>query len=165
MKIFRSSIPSGNPLPVEENFPDFPPEKFVNSYPLLGIKSPSISGQFEKPNGVLIFNGVISGTLVLADARTNEPFDLQVSVPGIISLLEDALDEEAEGYLFPDNGIEVEELVYSALRSETPLKPLKKGSKRLTSGDGWSVVMEGEEEERHSSPFDVLADYPFDSED
>ncbi|MDY5441740.1 MAG: DUF177 domain-containing protein [Candidatus Enteromonas sp.] len=165
MKIYRSSIPSGNPLKVDETFPDFPKEKFEQSYPLLGIKNPSIVGIFEKPNDIVIFNGTISGTLILADARTNEPFEEEVSVDGVISLLEDGLDEDAEGYIFPGNGIEVEEVVYSVLRSETPLKPLKKGSKCLTSGDGWSVRMEGEEEETHSSPFDVLADYSFDSED
>ena len=164
MKIYRSSIPSGNPLKIEESFPSFPKEKFEGSYPLLGIENPSISGAFEKPSDVVIFNGTIAGTLILADARTNEPFPQEVSVTGIIQLLEEDLDE-SEAYVFPGHGIEVEDIIYSVLRSETPLKPLKKGSKCPTSGDGWSVIMEGEEEQKHSSPFDVLADYDFQSED
>ena len=154
MKIYRSSITERRPLRIEENV-SFAEERFSTTYPLLGIRDAMISGEFQKFEDVVVFSGTISGRLVLADARTNEPFELNVTVNGPIDLLEEEGEDEDEGYIFPGNGIETDDVVFSVLRSETPIKPLNGHSSLPAGGDGWSFSAEGEEVESNS-PFDVL---------
>lgn len=155
MKVFRSSIPAGRPLPIDESV-HFPKERFSETYPLLGIEDAKISGEFQKFDDIVVFSGIIAGSLLLADARTNEPFKKEVAVEGPIDLLEDETGDDCDGYIFPGNGIEIDDVVFSVLRSETPLKPLNGHSSLPDGGDGWSFSMEGEETDRKSSPFDVL---------
>ena len=114
-----------------------------------------ISGEVQKFDDIVVFSGTISGKLVLADARTNEPFEMDVTVDGPIDLLEEEAEGDVTGYLFPGNGIDTDDVVFSVLRSETPIKPLSGHSSLPRGGDGWSFCAEGEEENQ-ASPFDVL---------
>jgi uncharacterized metal-binding protein YceD (DUF177 family) len=155
MKIFRSSVPKGRVLPVDETYAEWDPALFARCYPLLGIRSAYLKGNFENTDGILTFNGVIGGVVVLSDSRTNEPFEEEYKIKDVFQLLEDEDDESAtNGYIFPDNGINLEEFVFSVLRSEVPIKPLKPGSEAVPSIDERSYLIEGEEQ--NSSPFDVL---------
>ena len=154
MKLYRSSITDARPFPIEEAV-SFPEERFSGTYPLLGIRDALISGEFQKFDDIVVFSGTISGKLVLADARTNEPFEMDVTVDGPIDLLEEEAEGDVTGYLFPDNGIDTDDVVFSVLRSETPIKPLSGHSSLPRGGDGWSFCAEGEEENQ-ASPFDVL---------
>lgn len=163
MKIYRSSIYSGKETPVEEVVGEFPKECFERSYPLMGIKDARLLGVVQKFDDIVVFEGTIEGTLLLSDARTNEVFEQRIEKEETVNLLDDDPDGEAEGYLFPGNGIELSEVLYSLLRSETPIKPLKEDSSFSRQGEGWSVYLEGEEPKlEEGSPFDVLKDYDYD---
>lgn len=163
MKIFRSQIPSGRPLNVEEKVDRFDDALFRGTYPLLGIRDASLLGEVQKFDDIVVFRGEVA-ELLLADARTNEPFASPISFATTVNLLEEDLDGEEEGYLFPGNGIEVGEVLFALLRSETPLQPRKDDSPfEKKEGDGWVLTREGEEEGL-PSPFDVLDGYSFDEE-
>ena len=163
MKIYRSSIPTGRPLELDEPI-DFSGRDFARDYPLLGIKDAHIKGIVERNGQILTVNATVSGTLVLSDSRDLKPFDYPVSEKDVFDLLPEE-SEESEGYVFAENCIELEEVVYAYLRSFVPIKPLRKGSRIPTSGEGYHVYLEGEKEEKRSSPFDVLADYDFGEEE
>ena len=162
MKIYRSAIPTGRPLELDEDV-DFSGYDFAKDYPLLGIENAHIQGLVERNGDILTVNATVSGTLILADSRDLKPFGLDVCEKDVFDLLSE-MDEENEGYLFHGNGIELSEVVYAYLRSFVPIQPLRKGSELPSSGDGYRVYSEGDEVERGPSPFDVLADYDFDDD-
>lgn len=163
MKIFRSSVPKGRVLAIDEFYPDWDASLFEKSYPLLGMKDASIRGNFENVDDILTFNGVIEGTLILADSRSNEPFEEDYSVKDVFQLLEDE-DEDcsSSAYVFPENGIDLEEFVLSVLRSEVPIKPLKPGSEERPEAGDRDFLLEEEQAEEKTSPFDVLLDLDLD---
>ena len=156
MKIYRSSITDARPLELQEEL-DYSSRDFSSSYPLLGIKDAYVEGLIERNDEFLTANIYVSAILILADARTRESFEHPVEVDDIYDLLESP-EEEGEGYIFPGNYFELEELVYSILRSQVPLAPKKEGSELPPDGDGYTVYsadyLSDEAEENH--PFAEL---------
>lgn len=149
MKIYRSLVKPSKPLPLDEDI-DFSDRDFAKDYPLLGIEGAHIKGVVESNGGILTVNATFKGTLILSDSYDLKPFGLPIEEKEIIPLLSD-ITSDSDGYFFPENVIELSEVVYSFLRSFVPIKPLRPGSKPVKYDEE-----EAGEESSGGSPFDVL---------
>lgn len=154
MKIHKNSVMEARPLELDEEI-DFSARDFSSAYPLLGIKEAHVEGIIERNDDFLTANIYVSGILILSDARTCEPFEQFVEVDDIYDLL-DTPEQEGEGYIFEGMTIELDDLVFSILRSQVPIAPKKEGSELPKSGEGYNVYSsdESEEETETNRPFD-----------
>ena len=166
MIFYRSAVTPSRPLIFDEDI-DFSGISFAKDFPLLGISSCHVKGIVEKNGEFLTLNAEIKATLTLADSRTLKPFNYPVSSKEVFDLLE-SNEQDGEGYVYPDNKIDLTDVIYHALRSLVPAKPLKKGSKLPKGIEGVNVYTQDEFEALDTpkpSPFDALADYPFDEDE
>ena len=142
MRIYRNSIAPGKPLELDEDI-CLSKRDFSSTYPLLDIKRAHIEGILEKEEGnFLTANCLIEALVTLADARTGKPFDYQISVDDIYDLLESE-EEDGDGYIFPGNGIELDDFVFAVIKSNIPLAPHAEESLLPENGEGYSVYEEG----------------------
>ena len=161
MKIFRSIALSGRPYPIDETETAWKKSEFAKTYPLLDIKSASLKGTFLKKGSYLVFEGAVEGNLILADARTNAPFEYPVSENGVFELLEDDDAESDYGFYFPENEIDTHEFLRAVLYSLVPIKPLAEGS-ALPEGVRFDDEPKAGDE-NSPSPFDALKDLDFEN--
>ncbi|MCR5491785.1 MAG: hypothetical protein K6F32_06635, partial [Bacilli bacterium] len=154
MKIHKNSVMEARPLELDEEL-DFSQWDFSSSYPLLGIKDAHVDGIVERNDEFLTANLYVCATLILSDARTCEAFEEPVEVEDIYDLL-DSPEQEGDGYIFEGKVIELEQLVYSILRSQVPIAPRKEDSELPKGGEGYEVYSaDGAEVEPETSrPFD-----------
>ena len=141
MIIYRSLIKE-NPTPVDEDIA-FSKEDFASTFPLLGVNSCHLEGEFFKDEGMLVFAGRLTGEALLSDARTCEAFSSPIDLEVDVDLLSN-IEEEGEGYVFPENKISTHDLALCLIRSSTPIAPLQEGSKLPSSGEGYTVSTEEE---------------------
>ena len=158
MKIYRSSITPARPLELEEEV-DLSKKDFASAYPLLGIRDAYVEGLIERNDDFLTANIYVSAVLVLSDARTREPFEYPVEVDDVYDLLQSP-EEEGDGYIFPGNSFELEDLIFSILRSQVPIAPKKEDSALPEAREGYEVyqgdyLLDGAEE---NHPFEDLPD-------
>ena len=156
MKFYRSLIKEGTPLPFKETF-DFSSHDFGRDYPLLGILEAKGEGEvFRYEKGVAVYLKA-KAKVSLSDARTCKPITRTLAFEDEFDLVESPEDEEAEGYLFPENEIDLSEVYFCSLKTHVPFNATD--AKELPhDGEGQSVYTEEEFAEK-SSPFDVLKDY------
>ena len=151
MNFHRNDITPNRPLEFDE------PILFgvvgEKAYPLLEIKACSFSGIIRKIEGILHLSGRIDARLVLSDARTLAPVDYTLGQDVDFDLLSSE-EEEGDGYVFPENRIELSDVAYALILTLMP-KAYSKAKGLPSSGEGYTVCREGEEEPL-SSPFDAL---------
>jgi len=158
MNVHRSFVTPQKPLPFDEDV-DFSSFDLKRAYPLLSLKKVHAKGEFHSEDGVIYATLEISAIATLSDSRTCEPFDYPLDYEDEFALLSE-MEEDAEGYLFEENVIELRDVVYCSLHSHIPMCPHKSGADLPSSGEGYTVYSEDEAEERKApSPFDVLKDY------
>ena len=145
MKIHKNSVMEARPLELNEEI-DFSGRDFAPAYPLLGIKNAHVEGLVERNDDFLTANLYVSAILILSDARTCEAFEQPVEVEDIYDLLDNP-DQEGEGYIFEGKTIELDDLVFSILRSQVPIAPHKEGSKLPEGGEGYVVYSSDEADE------------------
>lgn len=160
MKIYRSSLAAGKPL-ILDNDIDFSKRDLSSSYPHLAIKQAHIEGIIEKEGeDFLTANCLVEARVSLADARSGKPFETTIRVDDVFDLLEGA-EQEGEGYIFPGNGIELDDFVFALIQSNVPLAPHGPDSTLPQDGEGYSVYQEGSDAEA-SSAHNPFADIPDD---
>ncbi|MBQ9457867.1 MAG: hypothetical protein IJU64_05120 [Bacilli bacterium] len=151
MNFHRNDITPSRPLEFQEEI-SFP-EVGESAYPLLKISACSFGGIIRKIDGILHLSGQIDAKLVLSDARTLAAVDYRLKQDVDFDLLSSE-EEEGEGYVFPENRIELSDIAYALILTLMP-KAYSKAKGLPASGEGYTVYREGEEEPL-SSPFDVL---------
>ncbi len=155
MKFYRSLIKENTPLPFKETF-DFSSHDFAKDYPLLGILEAKGEGEvYRHAKGIAVYLKA-KAKVTLSDARTCKPIQRTLSFEDEFDLVESPEDEEAEGYLFPENEIDLSEVYFCSLKTHVPYNATD--AKELPQGEDVRVYSE-EEMENISSPFDVLKDY------
>ena len=164
MKIHRNLVTPAKSAPFDEDL-DYSGLDYSRFSSLRGLRDVHADGEFyvDDEDNLMVALGV-SGVATLSDARTLEEFDYPLDFEDEFMLLRDP-KEEGEGYVFPENVIELSDVVFCSLHSHLPLCPHKAGSSLPTSGEGYSVLTE--EEATHfenTSSFASLEDYDPDDE-
>ena len=160
MKIHRNLVTPAKPIVFDEDI-DFSSRDYGSSYPLLGLEEVHASGEFYLSDEGLRCAAKVHCVATLSDARTCEPFDQRFDFEDDCGL-PTSPEEDAEGYLFEGNVIELDELIYCLIHTQLPMCPRKGGSPLPRSGEGYTVYSEDDlMEEEKSSPFDALKDYQF----
>lgn len=161
MRFHRNNVTEARPLDFEEeiSFKDF---DFAPHYPLLGLKDVHAEGEFRVENKLLVAYLHLHFLATMSDARTCKPFEQEFDYEDEFALLQ-TIDDEGEGYVFEENNIELRDVAFCSIHTHIPMCPHAPGSELPESGEGYRVYSEEEfDQEPHSSPFDVLADYPVD---
>ena len=159
MKIHRNLVTPAKPVPFAETI-DFSGLDYSRFPSLRGLKEVYAEGEFfVDDEDFLCASLAVKGVATLSDSRTLEEFEEPFDFEDEFALLRDPSDE-AEGYVFPENVIELSDVVFCAIHSHLPLCPHKKDSPLPESGEGYRVLREEEMEPlENASPFDALADY------
>ena len=164
MRIHRNLVTPAKPAPFDEDI-DFSALDYGRLYPILAINGTHAEGEFYlDEEGNLCVALRVQSTVRVSDSRTLEPFDLDFDYEDGFALLKSP-DEDAEGYLFEENTIELSDVVFCSLHTHVPLCPRKDDSALPSSGEGYEVLTEDEVEPLSSNnPFDVLKDFDTESE-
>lgn len=159
MRFHRNLVTPVRPLDFDEDL-DFSSYDFGKHYPLLGLTGVHASGEFFLEKDATLYCSItLKGTMLLSDAYTLEKFPQAFDFEDEFALLRSP-EEEGEGYIFSENTIELSDVAFCAICSRVPLSPKKKGSKLNSSGEGYSVYLDGQTPpEPTSSPFDALKDF------
>ena len=157
MIFHRNDITPERPLLVDEDIAF--PKVTKDLYPLLGVKNVHLKGEILKIEGILHLVGELKASLVLSDARSLKrvPYAFQEKVE--CDLLQNE-DEEGDGYVFPENRIDLDEVAACLLLSLYP-KSYTVEKSLPKAGDGYEVVEEGQESPLNS-PFASLNPDDFD---
>ncbi len=159
MKFYRSLIKENTPLAFKETF-DFSSFDLKKDYPLLSIDEAKGEGEvYRHEKGIAVYLKA-KAKVTLSDARTCKPIKRVLSFEDEFDLVESPEDEEAEGYLFPENEIDLTEVYFCSLKTHVPYNATD--AKELPQSEGVRILSE-EEAASISSPFDALKDY--DTED
>ncbi len=151
MKFYRSLIKENTPLSFKETF-DFSTHDFTKDYPLLDILEAKGEGEvFRYDKGVAVYLKAVA-KVALSDARTCKRIERTIRFSDEFDLVESPEDEEAEGYLFPENEIDLTDVYFCSLKTHVPYNATD--AKELSGG-----VYSEDEFNQKSSPFDVLKDY------
>jgi uncharacterized protein len=128
----------------------------TKSATLLELKPVHVKGNgvFSSSTNTLTLDLNIEGVMIVPCALSLEP----TSYPFKIETEEKFgfdLDEEKEDYwpVFNDT-VDLYSLVWQLICLEIPLKVIKEGAKIKTSGDGWKLVSEDEQEMEQASKID-----------
>ena len=151
MIFHRNDVTPSRPLDVEEAYDDF--EVGEKAYPLLQIKKAKLVATIRKIDGILRVSGKLDAALVLSDARSLRPVDYKLDRDVDFDLLSSE-EEEGDGYVFPENKIDLKEVAYCLILTLMP-KSYSKEKDLPSSGEGYVVYSEGSEEGA-SSPFASL---------
>lgn len=153
MKFYRSLILENTPLPFKESF-DFSAHDYKKDYPLLNILEAKGEGEvFRYKKGIAVYLKA-KAKVVLSDARNCKPIERVIAFEDEFDLVESVDDEEAEGYIFPENEIDLTEVYFCALKTHLPYNATNVKDP-VGSEDGFIVYNDDREKE---SPFDVLKD-------
>ena len=151
MTFYRSLIKENTPLAFDETF-DFSTHDFSKDYPLLGILEAKGEGEiYRHSKGIAVYLKA-KAKVALSDARTCKKITRTLAFEDEFDLVESPEDEEAEGYLFPENEINLTDVYFCSLKTHVPFNATD--AKELPSD-----VYSEEEAGEFSSPFDVLKDY------
>ena len=96
-----------------------------------------------KIDGILHLMGKLDSLLTLSDARTLQRVDYRLEKEVECDLLSSE-EEEGEGYIFPENRIELSEVALSLILTYMPRTYSTKKSVK-ESGEGYTVYSEGDE--------------------
>lgn len=151
MTFHRNDITPSRPLDFAESYTFSSIDE--GAYPLLSIESASLKGQVLKIDGILHVMGHLEAKLLLSDARTLEKVPYHLSKDVDFDLLTSE-EEEGDGYVFPENRIDLQEVAYCLIITYMP-KAYSKQKALPSGGEGYVVYREGDENLR-SSPFDAL---------
>ena len=151
MIFHRNDITPSRPLEVSEEYDAF--EVGEKAYPLLEIKKAKLEATIRKIDGILHVSGTLDAALVLSDARSLRPVDYKLKRDVDFDLLSSD-EEEGDGYVFPENKIDLKEVTYCLILTLFP-KSYSKEKALPSSGEGYVVYQEGAEEGA-SSPFASL---------
>ena len=155
MKFYRSLIKENTPLIFDETF-DFSSFDLKKDYPLLSIEEASGKGEvYRHGSGIAVYLRA-KAKVTLSDARTCKPISRTLAFEDEFDLVENPEDEEAEGYFFPENEIDLTEVYFCSLKSHIPYNATD--AKSLPQSEGVRIYSE-EEAASLSSPFDVLEGY------
>ena len=148
MRVHRNSVTPLRPSKFDEVL-DFSSFDFSKANPLLGLPYVHVEGEFykEEDDDTLYVYLHVEAKSILSDSRTLEPFEYELDYEDDFALLS-KMEEEAEGYLFPENFIELFDVAYCSIHTHIPLCPKKEGSPLPLSGEGYSVYVEEEDEEK-----------------
>ena len=153
MIFYRSEVTPQRPISFDEAV-SFHNVDLSKAYPILGIDDCRASGEFYILNKKLYGDVEVRCVLTLSDARTSLPIKRQLALKESFCLLSDPLEEE-DGYVFPENRIDLTEVVFCLIKTNAPgYASDEKGPSKKKK--------EKEEPVSHSSPFDVLKDYDVD---
>lgn len=145
MKIHRNLVTPQKSVPFDEDI-DFSYLDFKRFYPILNVSETHVVGEFYKDDDEnLAVYMKLHSRVTVSDSRTLEPFDLLYDYEDEFALLRNP-EEDAEGYLFEENNIELSEVAWCSLHSHIPLCPHQEGSPLPSSGEGYQVYEEGENE-------------------
>lgn len=155
MKFYRSLIKENTPLVFDETF-DFSSFDLKKDYPLLSIEEAKGEGEvYRHAKGIAVYLKA-KAKVTLSDARTCKPISRTLAFEDEFDLVESPEDEEAEGYLFPENEIDLTEVYFCSLKTHIPYNATD--AKTLPQTEGVRIYSE-EEAEHLASPFDVLEGY------
>ena len=159
MKIHRNLVTPAKGVSFDEDL-DYSSLDYARFPSLKGLPKVHAEGEFYRDDeDNLCVSLEVDGEATLSDSRTCELFAYPFSFEDDFALLQDP-SEEAEGYLFPENVVELSDVVFCAIHSHLPLCPKKEESALPSSGEGYSVLTEEEMDSLPSpSPFDALKDY------
>ncbi len=161
MKFHRNSITPAKPLPFSFE-PDFSSFDFKPHYPLLGLNKIEAEGEVRVEEKRLWVRLSIKGIATVSDSRTLAPFEMELHYDDEFALLQN-VDDDADGYLFEENEIDLAEVVFCSIHTHIPMCPHAPDSAMPSSGEGYSVLTEEEfASEPKPSPFDVLKDLDVD---
>lgn len=151
MIFHRNDITPSRGMSVDESYSFGEIDK--KAYPLLGIKESSFKGEISKIDGILHVSGTLKAELLLSDARSLKEVSYKLTKDVDFDLLSSE-EEEGDGYVFPENKIDFQEVVYCLILTYMPKAYSKEKSLPL-DGDGYKIYQEGEEE-NINSPFASL---------
>lgn len=151
MTFYRSLIKENSPLSFKETF-DFSTRDLKKDYPLLEIVSASGEGEIYRHEKGIACYLKASAKVALSDARSCKRIERLIRFEDDFDLVEDPEDEEAEGYIFPENEIDLSEVYFCALKTHLPYNATDEKDSPFESE--LPVV-----EEDKPSPFDVLKDF------
>ncbi len=142
MTFYRSEITINKPLLFDADI-DLSDACLSKAYPLLGIGKTHFKGSIMKIDGILHLLGKLDSLLTLSDARTLRRVSYRLEKEVECDLLSSE-EEEGEGYIFPENRIELSEVALSLILT---YMPRTYSTKKLTkeSGEGYTVYSEGDE--------------------
>ena len=142
MIFHRNDITPSRPLSFDETFAFGEVEE--KAYPLLGIASCAFQGEISKIDGILHVIGHIRAKLFLSDARSLKKVDYDLNKNVEFDLLASE-EEDGDGYVFEENKIDLKEVAYCLILTHMP-KAYSKEKSLPASGEGYTVISEGEEE-------------------
>ena len=152
MVFYRSEITPQKPLDFEVDI-SFANKDLSKAYPLLGIGKTHFEGSVSKSKGCLHLSGKLVAPLTLSDSHTLEavPYDLDLDAECDILASE---EEEGEGYIFPENRIELDELAYCLILTYMP-RTYSKSKLEPVQGEGYSLSSE-DDQAPSGNAFDAL---------
>ena len=159
MKIHRNLITPAKGASFDEDV-DLSDLDYARFPSLKGLSDVHAEGEFYRDEDENLMVALrVSGVATLSDSRTSEIYDDPFDFEDEFQLLKDVA-EEGEGYVFPENVIELHDVVFCAIHSYLPICPHKPGSKLPSSGEGYSILTEDEVKPlENTSPFAALDDY------
>ena len=159
MKFYRSLIKETTPLPFKETF-DFSGHDYSKDYPLLEIVSASGEGEvYRHKKGIAVYLKA-KAKVALSDARSCKRIERTLAFEDEFDLVENPEDEEAEGYIFPENEIDLTDVYYCALKTHLPYNASDEAEPFL---EGQDYIVYLDDEPNAASPFDVLKDFDTDN--
>lgn len=114
----------------------------LNNTGILDLKDIKIIGNITKDNmDNYMLDVKLSGIMVLPCSITLKPVDYEFSTE-ILGNIEEMLEEINEIHKKTENTIDIFPIIWENIVLERPSRIVKKDSKAITKGEGWSLVDE-----------------------